>query len=399
MKVVIGSLKRFWERFKEENSTIQLSVPIVGGFSANIPLSEKGKIKRTRVGVNPKDSKTSFVESKTEKLIQFYNQYELEKEYKFSRSPYAETVPLKKGNKGFSYGKDVDELEVIFIDAKFTPPDYLIEHSKKAVDLFKELKKIRFNENSGEWQNDYSIRVTKLDLTENKIYIQLANYFDQIATNLTLDWASGVLGEDESLTIRNNYEKAHDGLLPPLMSSILANTLGVAAIIVNPNTKEVLIPIRGNEQAIMVEGVGKFHCSASGVFACDESENIKNTLSFDFFSQGMEKEIESEIGLKPEQYDLIPLAFTRELVRGGKPQLFFIAETLLDIETIKSEMKMAEENWEFIDIGDINESNPMYEYIASPLNAPQEMFTYEGWMGLKIAMAYFYSTEPPFNTC
>ncbi len=62
-------------------------------------------------------------------------------------------------------------------------------------------------------------------------------------------------------------------------------------------------------------------------------------------------------------------------------------------------MKMAEENWEFIDIGDINENNPMYEYIASPLNAPQEMFTYEGWMGLKIAMAYFYSTEPPFNAC
>jgi len=95
MKAVIGSLKRFWERYKEENPTIQLSVPIVGGFAANIPLSEKGKIKRTRVGVNTQDSKTSFVEFKTEKLIQFYNQYELEKEYKFSRSPYAETGHLK----------------------------------------------------------------------------------------------------------------------------------------------------------------------------------------------------------------------------------------------------------------------------------------------------------------
>ena len=79
MKAVFGSLKRFWERYKEENPTIQLSVPIVGGFAANIPLSEKGKIKRTRVGVNTQDSKTPFVESRTEKLIQFYNQYELEK--------------------------------------------------------------------------------------------------------------------------------------------------------------------------------------------------------------------------------------------------------------------------------------------------------------------------------
>jgi len=399
MKAVIGSLKRFWERYKEENPTIQLSVPIVGGFAANIPLSEKGKIKRTRSGVNAQDIKKSFVESKTENLIKFYNQYELEKEYKFCRSPYAETIPLRKGSNGFSYGKDVNELEVVFIDAKFTPPDYLIKHSNKAVELFKALKKIRVNEETGEWQNDYSVRITKLDITANKIYIQPAAYFDQIATNLTLDWASGVLGEDESLTIRNHYEKNHNGLLPPLNSSILANTLGVAVIVVNPNTKEVLIPIRGNEQAIMNEGIGKFHCSASGVFAWDESDNIKKTLSFDFFSQGMEKEIESEIGLKPEQYNLIPLAFTRELVRGGKPQLFFIAETLFDIETIKSTMKMAEESWEFIDIDDINEKNPMYEYIASPSSAPQEMFTYEGWMALKIAMAYFYGTEPPFNAC
>ena len=113
----------------------------------------------------------------------------------------------------------------------------------------------------------------------------------------------------------------------------------------------------------------------------------------------MEKEIESEIGLKPEQYNLIPLAFTRELVRGGKPQLFFIAETTLDIGNIQSEMKMAEESWEFINIEDVTENNPMYEYIKSPLSAPQDMFTYEGWMAMKIAMAYFYKTEPPFSAC
>ena len=398
MKAVIGSLKNFWERYKKENSTLQLTVPIVG-VTVNIPLAEKGKIKRTRSGINTVDINTPFVESHTEDLIKFYSKYELEKEYKFCRSPYAETIPLRKGNKGFSYGKDVDELEVFFIDAKFKVPDYLIEHSEKAVELFKSLKKIRINDKSGEWQNDYSIRITKLDLAENKIYIQPATYFDQIATNLTLDWASGVLGEDKSLTIRNNYEKDHNGLLTPLRSSILANTLGVAVILVNPNTKEVLIPIRGNEQAIMDNGLGKFHCSASGVFAWNESDNIENTLSFDFFSKGMEKEIESEIGLKPEQYNLIPLAFTRELVRGGKPQLFFIAETTLDIGNIQSEMKMAEESWEFINIEDVTENNPMYEYIKSPLSAPQDMFTYEGWMAMKIAMAYFYKTEPPFSAC
>lgn len=85
MKAVIGSLKRFWERYKEENPTIQLSIPILGGFAANIPLAEKGKIKRTRAGMNTLDKKTSFVESRTENLIKFYNKYESQKEYKFCR--------------------------------------------------------------------------------------------------------------------------------------------------------------------------------------------------------------------------------------------------------------------------------------------------------------------------
>jgi hypothetical protein len=399
MKAVIGSLKRFWKRYKEENPTIQLSVPFVGGFAANIPLVEKGKIKRTRTGINAQDKIGLFVESNTNNLVKFYSQYELEKEYKFCRAPYAETIPLRKGNKGFSYGKNVDDLEVCFIDAKYQVPDYLKEHSEKAVELFKALGKIKIDDTSGEWQNDHSIRITNFDITENKIHIQPATYFDQVATNLTLDWASGVLGEDPLLTIRNDYEKAHNGLITPLRSSILSNTLGVAAIVVNPNTKEVLIPIRGNEQAIMDNGLGKFHCSASGVFAWNENDTITNTLSFDFFCKGIEKEIKSEIGLRPEQYSLIPLAFTRELVRGGKPQLFFIAETTLDIASIQSEMKMAEESWEFISIESVDESNPLYKYIEFPLNAPQEMFTYEGWMAMKIAMAYFYRTEPPFNAC
>ncbi|KJY80758.1 hypothetical protein TW81_18665 [Vibrio galatheae] len=399
MKVVIGSLKRFWKRYKEENPTIQLSVPIVGGFAANIPLAEKGKLKRTRTGVNAQDRANPFVESDTNNLVKYYSHYELEKEYKFCRSPYAETIPLRRGSKGFSYGKNVDDLEVSFIDAKYMVPDYLKEHSEKAVELFKALGKIKIDDRTGEFQNDYSIRITSFDIAENKVHIQPATYFDQVATNLTLDWASGVLGEDPLLTIRNDYEKAHNGLLTPLRSSILANTLGVAAVVVNPDTNEVLVPIRGNEQAIMDNGLGKFHCSVSGVFAWNEHETIANTLSFDFFYKGIEKEIKSEIGLRPNQYNLIPLAFTRELVRGGKPQLFFIAETTLDIASIHSEMEAAEESWEFISIESIDESNPLYKYIESPLSAPQEMFTYEGWMALKIAMAYLYKTEPPFRAC
>ena len=399
MRAVVGNLKRFWKRYKEENPTLQLSVPFVGGFSANIPLSERGKIKSVRNGVNEEDKSTPFVQSDTELLVKYYSKYEAGKEYKFCRSPYAESVPLNKGGKGFSYGKNVDDLAVVVINAKYIPPDYLQSHCEEAQQLFKKIGKVRLDVKTREWENNRSVRISNFDLSENKVFIQPATYFDQIGTNLTMDWSSGCIGDDESATIRNDIEKHSEYSLPSLSTSVLANTLGIAVIVVNPDSKDVLIPIRGNEQAIMADGNGKFHCSASGVFAWNEEVTLEGVLDFDFFMHGMEREIQSELGLTNEQYELIPLAFSRELVRGGKPQLFFIAETWLNISEIKSEMKFAEESWEFIHEKDLPLDSPLREFIASPLNAPQQMFTYEGWMAMKIALAYFYEIEPPFPTC
>ncbi|WP_432695712.1 hypothetical protein ACQUQP_14330 [Marinobacterium sp. YM272] len=398
MKAVIGKLSRFWERFKEENPNLQVSIPVVGGLSTNIPLSEKGKMKSVRSGFDSNDKKSPFVQMDTEALIKYYSEYEAGKEYKFCRSPYAESVPLNINGKGFSYGKNVNDLQLVVISAKYTPPDHLIPHYQKSLELFKKIGKVIRDPETRNWENNKSVRISKFDLKDNVICIQPATYFDQIGTNLTMDWSSGFLSDDSTATIRNDIEKHDKNALPPLNSSILANTLGVAVVVLNPETKEVLIPIRGSEQAIMANGEGKFHCSASGVFEWLDV-NKKGELGFDFFMQGMEKEIKSEIGLDRELYELIPLTFSRELVRGGKPQLFFVAETNMDISTIKNEMKGAEESWEFIDESDLPEGSQLRGYIENPLEAPQNMFTYEGWMAMKIALAYMYDIEPPFLTC
>lgn len=159
-------------------------------------------------------------------------------------------------------------------------------------------------------------------------------------------------------------------------------------MIVNSQTKEVLIPIRGSDSAIMHHGKGRFHCSASGSFSFDTFPSKAEHLTFDFFAKGIEKEIEEELGLSSSCYTLIPLAFSRELVRGGKPQLFFIALTDIDIKNLRFTMKEALFSWEFLREEDLSIDNPLYKYIKSPLDSPQEMFTYEGWMALKIALAY-----------
>jgi len=399
MKVTIGNMRNFFERFRKENPTLQISIPVIGGLSANIPLAETGKLHATRKGIDRYDYDTPFVRGNTEDLISFYEQYKNNKEYKFCRSPYAETIPLKKNNDGFVYGMDVDELKIKAIGVRYVAPSFLKKHYEGAVALFKDLNKIRWNEKEKEWENNKCVRIAEWNTESKTVTIQPATYFDQVGTNLTIDWASGLINENPVSTIRNDIESHENCALPKLNTSILANTLGVAVVLVNDKSKEVLVPIRGSEQAIMAKGKGQFHCSASGVFELDDFPSEIEELTFDIFMKGMEKEIEEEIGLSADLYNLVPLAFTRELVRGGKPQLFFIAKTDIDIRNIKTTMKNAQDNWEFINEDELPIDSQLHEYLDAPLKSPQEMFSYEGWMALKIALAYLYRDEPPFPIC
>ncbi len=106
----------------------------------------------------------------------------------------------------------------------------------------------------------------------------------------------------------------------------------------------------------------------------------------------MEKEIKDEIGITNDKYNLIPLAFSRELVRGGKPQLFLD----IDISALKAMMHNAEENWEFIKENDLPDDSPLKKHLHAPLEATQEMFSYEGFMAFKIIQAYMNRTDAPF---
>lgn len=390
MKAVVGSIKNYMKRVKKENPNFQVSIL---GATVNLPLTEDGKIRPSRKGVNIKDKTTPFVCDSVSSMVAFYKKYEGAKEVVFSNSPYVETIPLRKGEAGFEFGIDVDELSVNFLKSKYCPPVRISRHYDKAIEIFQQLGKLKKHQD-GRWENNDTVKITDWNIEKGKITIQPATYFDQVGTNLTLDWASGCLGESASMTLRNDVErKANDGL-PQLKDSVLANTLGVAVVIVSGG-QDIIVPIRGNEQAIMMEG--RFHCSASGVFAWDGVYEKASAPTFEFFMDGMAREIESETGLLREDYALTPLAFSRELIRGGKPQLFFIAETDKTVSEIQAGMLEAEEKWEFISDRDLPEDSPLKPHLSAPLEAPQEMFTYEGWMALRIAIAYIRNEEPPFS--
>lgn len=374
-----------------------------------------------------------FVEYDFERLKNFYSHYKISKEFK-NHIPYANSIPLKIGDKGFSYGKDVNKYKIEVLEKKFAPPSYLKDHMEKAVELFKNINKIRKLKGTDEYENNESMAVEEWNC--NIIQVYHAKYFDQVGTNLTLDWASGLIKEnknkkkesDGKFSTTRNLDTREGGKLPELKHSMLANTLGVAVFVVeyhseNEKHPRIFIPIRSDKTAAMSEP--KFHCSASGVFEWPENQEGQKFFTFDIFMEGMRKEITSEINLPDISYELIPLIFTRELARGGKPQLFFVAKIkssfkTINVKQLKTMQHFAEEKFEFFHKlkKEIYENyhkkkeevpkslrehiSELEKYIENPMDAfkegKQELFSYEGWTGLKIVEAYLEGKELPFST-
>jgi len=51
--------------------------------------------------------------------------------------------------------------------------------------------------------------------------------------------------------------------------------------------------------------------------------------------RGMGLEVEEELGLRPDEYTVVPLAYGREIFRGEKPQFFCVIETPLTTDDIE----------------------------------------------------------------
>ncbi len=329
------------------------------------------------------------------KLLNYYGGYKRERATN-EWLAYADIVPLKKGNQGFNTGFDIDNFQVIIDYSHYVVPANLKKHKEEAIKLFKAIPKLRKDPKTNDWENELSARIQSFETDKALIKIQPAYYFEQIGSNLTIDWASKQFppGYSKNIaTIHNFIEPPINGYLPKLNESMLANTLGVAAMVYT-NDQKMLIPIRGDNQAVMSGTGGKFHCSASGVFNWEVIGKYTFEQTFEIFVKGMRKEIETEINLVPSDYELFPLIFARELPRAGKPQLFFGVKTKLNLDCVYEKMKNAKESWEFISDEELPKKSPLKKWLDAPseidndLNEIEKCFTYEGWAAFKFMMAY-----------
>jgi hypothetical protein len=180
---------------------------------------------------------------------------------------------------------------------------------------------------------DYAVSGSKLRLS-----VQQARYFDQRRSNLALDYQyttpSGAV-----LTLRDLLRREFGASLPPLSDRRMANTLGIAALIMVREGGELTpyLVSRSRDVAIFNCG-GEWHCTASAVAVLPQDGGSAQY----FYKDAMLKELEEEAGLLEEDLDAFaPVAFCREMTRAGKPQMFFLGMTSLDRAVLEKKMSGA----------------------------------------------------------
>jgi hypothetical protein len=180
---------------------------------------------------------------------------------------------------------------------------------------------------------DYAVSGGKL-----KLAVQGARYFDQRRSNLALDYQyktqTGAV-----LTLRDLLRREFGASLPPLSDRRMANTLGIAALILVREGEELTpyLVSRSRDVAVFNCG-GEWHCTASGVAVLPQDGGSADY----FYKDAMLSQLADEAGLLPGDLDAFaPVAFCREMTRAGKPQMFFLGVTSLDRAVLEKKMSGA----------------------------------------------------------
>lgn len=186
--------------------------------------------------------------------------------------------------------------------------------------------------------NGQALRISSFSSTSDKnVYLctlQSATYYDQIRTNLTLDVP--LLDEGEN-TIRI-MDLSQQKSLKPFEDSIMANTIGVSTIWYMNNKKgdkknklQFFLKPRQTQIGVFTNMLGTVSGVVEPISRKNKiktlEEHVTNEILREFFEETGFDRYMSDNNIAPSQITITPLAFCRELTRGGKPQFFFLIKT------------------------------------------------------------------------
>ena len=214
-----------------------------------------------------------------------------------------------------------------------------------------EILQDRFHTQSKEDYNGLTLSLKRItfDSDKNKLVFNFykSSYYKYLVTNVSPNYK--ILG---NLTIDDYLESASNGKLNRLEDSLAENHLGISCLVIlnYKNIKKIIIPKRGNRTTVFKGQLSPSISGALNIHSCSNDEmnpNIKTFFHTEFkeeiselfksfnedgsINKGETKKIQRKI-----KNDIINnlrlIGVSRELLRIGKPEIFFISEIDYDFD-------------------------------------------------------------------
>jgi len=231
----------------------------------------------------------------------------------------------------------LDQFYFELVNKKFKIPSNIKSMTEES---FGKLQK-KLYKSSKRYYNDVNLRLISIEKTKkNKVIfkVQPVKYKDFVHTNLLMDARIA-----KKISLRERLHK--DGKLESLEKSPLANHLGINILLFTADGSLIL-----QKRSSKVAFRSRELCSsASGAISILDVPVNNMTLK----EMPKLREAFEEIGIEPEDVILETISFlgmTRELIRGGKPEMFFLAYTKLSERQVKERWQEAKDKWESRDI-------------------------------------------------
>jgi hypothetical protein len=222
--------------------------------------------------------------------------------------------------------------------------------------------------NKRNYSNEENLRLTNIIEEDEKVIfeVQSVAYEDYLHTNLVLDAKS----KGKTETLRQYLHSQHR--LEELNDSPLANNLGVNILLF---TADGSLTMQERSKKVAFRS-GELCPSASGTMSLTDLR-YGDECSLDSIPKL--REAFEELGIHAEdipQDQLFFLGVTRELIRGGEPELFFFGRTSLSRKELEKERwRDARDKWEsrklhFFHFGriafeDLTGAHKVHEFLSS----------------------------------
>lgn len=246
-------------------------------------------------------------------------------------------------------------ITAIEIHPDRTYPDYIIPDAieGKTRDILGEI--------GDHFYDSATIRLNRIEKYESelRLIVSSARYLDYLVTNYSMD----ALLKDHGWT-RSLRDIVHPSpQLCSLETSSLANHIGVGVLVFTVDGF-LVIPVRSKERVGIWQG--EISPSISGAAKYDDDMwRTQPAHISSWMREGRE-----ELGLSNTDFDEhseIFLGITRELLRGGKPEMFFAARVHLTRADVMQKFARAKDRWENSELLFFEFTNPLL-----PLTTEQE---------------------------